>query len=296
MAGKKKEDEQQTRRTEELQDRESERQRLKEERKRLKAEQKAQKKEAKQKAREISDQEEELDGEPGGLPVFLVTAFIVAVWIAILCVLIKLDVGGVGSNILKPLLKDVPVVNKILPGEKRREEEKDEYSVYEDVEDAVEQIKRLEQELQIAQEQNLSYANEISELKEENSRLKNFEDSQLEFEQLKNEFYEEVVYTENGPGVEEYQKYYEAMDPETAEYLYQMTIRETAVDKELSDYISTYSSMKAKEAAAVFDTMTSDLDLVAKILKGMTTEDRAKIMEKMDKENAARLTKMMDPE
>ena len=297
MAGKKKEDEQQTRRTEELRDRESERQRLKEERKRLKAEQKAQKKEAKQKAREISDQEEELDGEPGGLPVFLVTAFIVAVWIAILCVLIKLDVGGVGSNILKPLLKDVPVVNKILPGEKRREEEEDdEYSVYADVEDAVEQIKRLEQELQIAQEQNLSYANEISGLKEENNRLKNFENDQLAFEQLKNEFYQEVVYAEKGPGVEAYQKYYKAMDPATAEYLYQKTIQEEATDKKLSDYVNTYSSMKAKEAAAVFDTMTSDLDLVAKILKSMSTEDRAKIMEKMNKENAARLTKMMDPE
>ena len=293
MAGKKKEDERQT---EELRDRESERQRLKEERKRLKTEQKAQKKEAKRKAREISDQEEELDGEPGGLPVFLVTAFIVAVWIAILCVLIKLDVGGVGSNILKPLLKNVPVVNKILPGEKRPTgEEEDEYSIYADVEDAVAQIKQLEQELQIAQEQNLSYANEIGELKEENNRLKNFEDDQLAFEQLKNDFYQEVVYAENGPGVEAYQKYYESMDPATAEYLYQMTIQETAADKELSDYVATFSAMKAKEAAAMFDTMTSDLDLVAKILKAMTTEDRAKIMEKMNKENAARLTKMMDP-
>lgn len=292
MARKQKEEEQIT---EELQDRESERQRLKEEKKKLKAEQKAQKKEAKQKAREISDQEEELDGEPGGLPVFLVTAFIVAIWIAILCVLIKLDVGGVGSNILKPLLKDVPVVNKILPNERRREEEEDEYSIYADVDDAVSQIKQLEQELQAAQEQNQSYASEISELKEENSRLQNFEKDQLEFERLKNEFYEEVVYAEKGPGVEEYQKYYEAMDPATAEYLYQMTIQETASSRELSDYVATYSSMKAKEAAAVFDTMTSDLDLVAKILTAMSAEDRAKIMEQMDEENAARLTKMMDP-
>ena len=236
-----------------------------------------------------------MDCEPGGLPVFLVTAFIVAVWIAILCVLIKLDVGGVGSNILKPILKDIPVVNKILPGEKRTDEEEDEYSIYADVEDAVAQIKQLEQELQIAQEQNLSYANEISELKEENNRLRNFEEDQLKFEQMKNEFYEEVVYAENGPGVEEYQKYYEAMDPAAAEYLYQMTIQETAADKELSDYVATFSAMKAKEAAAMFDTMTSDLDLVAKILKAMSADDRAKIMGQMNAENAARLTKMMDP-
>lgn len=291
MAGKQKQEEQ----TEKLQDRESERQRLKEERKRLKAEQKAQKKEAKQKAREIADQEEELEGEPGGLPVFFVTALIVAVWVAILCVLIKLDVGGVGSNVLRPLLKNVPVVNKILPNTGNVSEEEEENGGYDDVKDAVAQIRQLEQELQAAQEQNLSYANEISELKEENSRLKNFEDDQLQFEQMKNEFYEEVVYAEKGPGVEEYQKYYEAMDPATAEYLYQMTIQEEAADKELSDYVATYSSMKAKEAAAVFDTMTNDLDLVAKILGEMSADDRAKILEQMNEENAARLTKMMDP-
>lgn len=292
MAGKPRENAQPE---EEFTDRESERQRLKEEKKRLKAEQKAQKKEAKLKAREISDQEEELDGEPGGLPVFLVTALIVAVWAAILCVLVKLDVGGVGTNVLKPLLKDVPVVNKILPNEQRHEEEEDEYSGYSDLGDAVAQIKQLEQELQMAQEQNLAYANEIGELKEENSRLQNFEDDQLEFERLKNEFYDEVVYAENGPGVEEYQKYYEAMDPATAEYLYQQTLQETSSSKEIEDYVAAYSSMKAKDAAAIFDTMTSDLDLVAKILGAMSADDRAKILEQMNEENAARLTKMMDP-
>ena len=292
MAKKPKENE---RPEEAFEDRESERQRLKEEKKRLKAEQKAQKKEAKQKAREISDQEEELDGEPGGLPVFLVTAFIVAVWVAILCVLVKLDVGGVGTNVLKPLLKDVPVLNKILPNEQRKDEEEDVYGGYDDLGDAVAQIRQLEQELQMAQEQNLAYANEISGLKEENSRLQNIEDGQLEFERLKNEFYEEVVYAENGPGVEEYQKYYEAMDPATAEYLYQQTIQETSANKEIEDYVATYSSMKAKEAAAIFDTMTSDLDLVAKILEAMSADDRAKILEQMNEENAARLTKMMDP-
>ena len=56
-----------------------------------------------------------------------------------------------------------------------------------------------------------------------------------------------------------------------------------------------FRSMKAKEAAAVFDTMTSDLDLVAKILGAMSADDRAKILEQMNEENAARLTKMMDP-
>lgn len=281
--------------SEELRDREAERQRLKAELKQLKTEQKKQKKEAKKKAREIADQEEELESDPAGLPVFFVTLFIVAVWLAILCVLVKLDVGGVGSSVLKPLLKDIPVVSKILPSERKPVAE-DEYSAYADVKDAVDQIKQLEQELQIAQEQNLAYASEVSSLKEENARLKNFEDDQLAFEQLKNDFYKEVVYAENGPGVEGYKKYYEAMDPANAEYLYQQAVKETAANQDIADYVATYSSMKASEAAAVFDTMTNDLDLVAKILQAMSPSERSKIMGKMSADNVARLTKMMNPE
>lgn len=52
---------------------------------------------------------------------------IIFVWLAILAALIKFDVGGFGSSVLRPILKDVPVVNKILPAaseeEKKAEEE-----------------------------------------------------------------------------------------------------------------------------------------------------------------------------
>ena len=93
--------------------------RLKEEKKRLKAEQKAQKKEAKRRARELDDQEEELEESSGGSgPVVIVTFIIVVIWIAILALLIKLDVGGFGSTVLRPILQNVPVVNKVLPEEK----------------------------------------------------------------------------------------------------------------------------------------------------------------------------------
>lgn len=82
-------------------DAEVDRKKLKEERKKLKAEQKAQKKEAKQRARELSEQISG-DEEPGGVSVFLVTVVIVAIWLAILCLLVKLDVGGFGSGVLAP--------------------------------------------------------------------------------------------------------------------------------------------------------------------------------------------------
>ena len=53
--------------------------------------------------------------------------------------------------------------------------------------------------------------------------------------------------------------------------------------------------MKPKEAAAIFEAMTDNLELAAKILDAMSDDDRGKILGAMDSEVAARITKIMDP-
>ena len=60
------------------------------------------------------------DGEKKGgrIPGILIATLIIAIWLVIFGLLIKMDVGGFGSTVLRPLLKNVPVVNKILPGRK----------------------------------------------------------------------------------------------------------------------------------------------------------------------------------
>ena len=273
---------------------------IKEERKRLKAEQKAQRKEAKKRARELADQEAELEEEGSNIPIFLTTVAIVGIWLLILCVLIKLDVGGFGSGVLKPLLKDVPVVNKILPTEgpllQDGEAMEDEYAGYESLKEAVEQIKLLELQLEQADLKSSTMEDENAKLKEEITRLKTFEASQVEFERIKTEFFEEVIYAEKGPGVEEYQKYYESIDPATAEFLYRQVVAELEEEKEIQEYAQTYSEMKPKQAAAIFEEMTNNLDLVARILNEMSTEDRGKILGVIDSEVAAKLTKIMEPD
>ena len=212
-------------------DAKSEKQRLAEEKKRLKAEKKEQKKEAKRRAKEIAMQEEELgeDEIGGGVPVFLVTALIVVVWIAILCLLIKLDVGGFGSGVLTPVLKDVPVISKILPTANNEEmvveeAQDDSYGGYTNLKEAVDYITELELELQRAQSSGAESSEELESLRAEVARLKTFEDNQVEFQRIKTEFYEEVIYAENGPGEEAYKKYYESIDPATAEYLYKQVV------------------------------------------------------------------------
>lgn len=285
-----------------LDDAKLEKKRLKEEKKKLKAEQKEQKKLAKQRAREIDDREDELsEGEDASSgSVFAVTFVIVLIWIAILCLIIKLDFGGFGSNVLAPVLKDVPIINMILPSVSEEDtaspEQQEEYGGYSSLKDAVDYIKELELELERAQTSQTSNAEELAELKAQVERLKTFEDNQVDFQRVVTEFYEEVVYADKGPGIEEYRKYYEEMDPATAEYLYKQVIQQSEESKKISEYVESYSSMKPASAAAIFAQMTDNLDLVSRILGAMDSEQRGSILAAMDPELASRLTKMMDPE
>jgi flagellar motility protein MotE (MotC chaperone) len=272
------------------------------EKKRLKQEKIAQKKEAKKKIKELSAQVNELDEdeEPGGLPVFVITVLIIVIWLTILCVLVKLDVGGIGSNVLSPVLKNIPVVNQILPSNSPAADTgtgsaTDSYSGYTNLKDAVAQIKSLEQQLAKSQSDKLADDDQITKLKAEVDRLKTFEDQQTAFERIKTEFYEEVVYADKGPGEAAYKKYYESMDPTTAEYLYKQVVQDQQASAKIQDYVATYSAMKPAQAAAIFDTMTDNLDLVAKILQNMDSDSRAKIMGAMSADTAAKVTKILNP-
>ena len=277
----------------------NERKQLVEEKKNLKTAPQAQRKEAKRRAREIAKQEDELeDGNEGNsLLTFGATILIVALWLAVICVIIKLDIGGFGSSVVTPILKDVPVLNRILPGNSVTETTNSgAYGGYTSLQDAVDQIKSLE--LQLEQIQNASSAKdeELDQLKAEVLRLKEFENQQVEFQRIQKEFYDEVVYSDKGPGAEEYKKYYESMDPATAEYIYKQVVTQLQESQEVQDYAAAYSAMKPKQAAAIFEQMTNNLDLAARILKVMSADDRGAILGAMNSEVAAKITKIMDPE
>lgn len=239
-----------------------------------------------------TDAEEEEEG--GGVMAAFIVLFIVIIWLAILALLVKLDVGGFGSSVLRPILKDVPVLNKILPDNIDDELEKTEFN---DMDEAIKEIERLRAENKVLEEQaaGTADAEEIATLKEEIRRLQTFENSQVEFQKLKTEFYEEVVFGENAPSVEEYEKYYSEIDPDNAEYIYRQVVKELETDGELADYVAAYSKMKPKQAAAIFELMVDNLDLVAKILGEMDPQPRAKILGVMDSEVSAQVTKIMDP-
>ncbi|MCM1183876.1 MAG: hypothetical protein NC337_10935 [Roseburia sp.] len=271
---------------------------VKESQKQFKKEQKSQKKEAKKRAKELENQERELDEQIEGTnaSVVVVTIFIIIIWLGILCLLVKMDVGGFGSNVLKPILQDIPVVNKILPSERETETRNEEaYGGYSSLKDAVDEINRLEKQLEQMQNTNATLSEQVDTMQAEVDRLKTFEDKQYDFQEIKERFYEEVVYAENGPGPEEYREYYEEMDPATAEALYKQVIQSEAVSARMKDYAATFSSMEAADAAEILEKMTDNLELAAEILDTLDATSRGEIMAEMDAAVAARIAKLLRP-
>ena len=238
------------------------------------------------------------DEDEGFSPsVLLIVILIVVIWIAILALLIKLDIGGFGSGVLRPILKDIPVINRILPEPESTEEY---VGDFDNLPDGLAEIERLNKQIDELKAELAKGGDEESEevkaLKEEIVRLRTFEDSQVEFQKLKTEFYEEVVFSDKAPDIEQYKAYYEEIDPDNAEYLYKQVVAQLETDKIMDEYVKAYSEMKPKQAAAIFNEMGDSLDLVAKILGHMDTSARAKILQAMDKDIASKLTKIMDPE
>ena len=108
-------------------------------------------------------------------------------------------------------------------------------------------------------------------------------------------FYEEVVFGDEALDYSNYITYYESIDAENAAELYKEAVQQEAQDEELDDYAKTYAAMKPKQAAAIFESMTNNLKLVAEILEHMDTDSRAKILDQMDSEIAASITNLMAP-
>ena len=167
-----------------------------------------------EKGNPIVDEEAE-EGLGSKLVLVFVTLLIILIWLGIIVVLIKFDVGGFGSTILRPIIKDVPYLNMILP-ENEALTDSTEYQ-YETIDDAVARIKELEQMLDDSLGSNSTDADTIEQLKKQIEELQKYKEEQDRFEEIKEKFYEEVVFSASAPDIEEYKTYYESIDPENAE-------------------------------------------------------------------------------
>ena len=92
------------------------------------------------------DELDDESGKSGKLVSILVAMLIIVIWLVIFALLIKMNVGGIGSS-LRPYLKNVPVVNKILPAATDEEIQEETGGKYKSLSEAVDRIKELEAQL-----------------------------------------------------------------------------------------------------------------------------------------------------
>ena len=233
------------------------------------------------------------ENESGGskLVTALIAIVIILIWLAVFAFLIKMDVGGIGSKVLYPVLKDVPVVNKILPNvsEDLQAEEGDyEYTT---LKAANERIKELERKLKSENGTRDANSDYISELEAKLMKLQKYKDEYDDFQKRVKEFDEKVVFTKNAPDISEYQKYYEEIQPENAEKIYKQVLLKLQYTKKAEELGKFYANMDADKAAARLSEMSEDLSLIRDILENMTEKQAAAILQEMDVDFAAQVTK-----
>ena len=234
---------------------------------------------------------EEKEGIFSRILTIIIVLFIVAIWLAIFAFLIKYDVGGFGSTVLRPILKDIPGISEILPDIPDEQAAEENNYPYRNLPDAMERIRELEAQIAAVNGSKKGDANYLAQLEAEVARLKTFEENQLQFQTEKDKFDKEVVFNDKAPDVEEYKKYYESIAPDNAAEIYRQVVEQQEIERKLVEQAEMYKSMKPEEAAKILNGMGGDLDLVAKILLHMKTKEAGAILAKMDANMAAKITK-----
>ena len=232
------------------------------------------------------------DEKKGGLLTAFIVLLIIIIWIAIFALLINLDVGGIGTT-LRPMLKDIPLVNKILPDVSDEKLAWENDLAYKDIIEANQRIKELEILVDKLTIDNEDKDEEITALTSQVNRLKELEQKMADFEDRVYEFDRKIVFGEHAPSIEEYIEWYETISPENAERIYETAIQKEAYNATIKEKADYYEKMKPSAAADVFENMTADLEYVCKLLYCMKVQSVSDILTAMDPLYAAKVTRKM---
>lgn len=234
-----------------------------------------------------------LEQESGGSKAItaLIAIIIILIWLAVFAFLVKLDIGGIGSNVLYPVLKDVPVINKILPDASEEQQASEGNYKYNTLKSANARIAELEKRLESETGTSTANSDYIADLEAEVKKLQKYKNEQDAFERRVAEFDEKVVFTKNAPDITEYRSYYEQIAPENAEKIYKQVLDALMYSEKAKELATQYSKMEAASAAKILSEMSEDLDLVCDILENMGESNAAAILQEMDTTYAAQITK-----
>ncbi len=237
-----------------------------------------------------------IEREKGGNRIvsILIALVIIIIWLVVFACLIKFDVGGIGSSVLYPALKDVPVVNRILPTPSEEEQAREGNYQYTTLKAANARIRELENQLAAQNDTSTANSDYITDLEAQVQRLQRYADSEEAFNKRVQAFDENVVFNDKAPDLEEYRSYYEEISPENAEKIYRQVLNALQYSENVKATATTYSNMDPAAAAQALSEMPEDLDLICDILSNMSEKNAAAILQEMDSVFAAQITKKMN--
>ena len=238
--------------------------------------------------------DKEKDGKIKGSWV-LIIILMITTFVSVMALLIKCDVGGFGSSVLRPIFKDVPVIKNILPPPSDEEVAIENDYPYDTLEEALAQVAILDEANAAKDAEIVALNDKVLELQAEVERLSAYELAQTEFEQKKDEFYDEIVYGESAPDTDTYIEWYNEIDAEHTEEIYAEIIEANMADQEIIDLAKAYEAMDPADAAAIFESMSNDLDTVALIMNNMSTDAQGEVLAEMSPEFAASVSKKLLP-
>lgn len=229
----------------------------------------------------------------GGFAALMIILILVVGFIA----LVKLDVFGLGSNILGPSLREVPVLNLILPAEAEEIIAPEVIEInyqFETVEEAIEVIKERDKTLKEMTEQAEINSEAYDALVLENQRLKVFEAEQVKFQANKDTF-DSLVAEQADPTA--YMALVETAYPENALAIYSELVKDKVFSEEVMANAQMYASMKPADAAAIMEiTHLSDMEMVSEILLSIDSTKAGAILAAMDPTIADRISRYMYPD
>ena len=219
------------------------------------------------------------EGKGSKAVTIIIVLVIVIIWLAIFGVLIKLDVGGFGSGVMYPILKDIPVLSMVLPEPKEAENT---VKTYDDLDEANEKIKELEEKIAAKSTSDGKNTSEIDKLRAENARLKKYAADQAQFATRVYDFDKQVVFGDKAPDTVEYYNYYSELNKDKAEKLTNKVAKKFNYSQKIKDQAETFTKMQPAQAAAALTEMSGDLTLVAKILDCMQASKAAVILDQIE--------------
>ena len=243
------------------------------------------------------DKIQDLDKEERGggkILTVLIIFLIVLIWLTILALLIKFDVGGLGSEVLRPVLKDVPYINRILPDFSEEEEAYENAYPYKNLAEAMEVIKKLQEEADKLRKENSDYASRQAEMQKELDSLRHYEEEWEAFVKLREEFDNEVVFNDKAPITDEYLKWYESMYPNNAAKIYEQLLEKKMIEDNIQAQANILAKMDPGDAADILSEMPSDIDLICRILDCIKPAVVSEILAEMEPLFAARIINRME--